>query len=81
MLDEVLLPQWGMAMTEGTIIRWFYAEGDEVDEEADLVEVETSKVVGVVPMPAKGRLMRIAAQPDETVAVWSVLAVIEIDSD
>lgn len=77
MTIEVKLPQWGMAMSEGTVVTWLVAEGDEVTEGQELVEVDAEKSVGVVPSPSDGRIGRILAAENETVEVNAVLCVIE----
>lgn len=73
---EVLLPQWGMGMSEGTITRWLKSVGDTVEEDEVIAEVETEKVDADLEAPASGRLVEILAQPGETVAVRTVVAVI-----
>ena len=73
---DVLLPQWGMGMQEGTVVEWLKAEGDVVEEGEPLVEVETEKAVDFVDAPASGTLVSIHAHKGETIAVFEVLAVI-----
>jgi pyruvate/2-oxoglutarate dehydrogenase complex dihydrolipoamide acyltransferase (E2) component len=77
MLVDVLLPQWGMGMTEGFIVSWFKAEGDAVEEGESLVEVEAAKTTSEVQAPTSGVLHKIVAAVDETVEVRSVIAVID----
>jgi pyruvate dehydrogenase E2 component (dihydrolipoamide acetyltransferase) len=77
MLVEVLLPQWGMGMTEGVIVNWFKGEGDPVEAGEPLVEVEAAKATSDVEAPASGVLHKILAEVDETVEVRSVIAVID----
>ena len=74
---EVLLPQWGMGMTEGTVVRWLYGIGDRVEEGDDLVEVEAAKATAYVPAPVTGRLLEIRVEPERTVPVYDVLAIME----
>jgi pyruvate/2-oxoglutarate dehydrogenase complex dihydrolipoamide acyltransferase (E2) component len=71
---EVRLPQWGMGMQEGTIVRWLKAEGDTVEKGEDIVEVESAKVNEMVQAPAAGRLARLVAAEGETVPVQAILA-------
>jgi len=71
---EIRLPQWGMGMQEGTIVRWLKAEGDSVEKGEDIVEVESAKVNEMVQAPAAGRIVRLIAAEGETVAVQAVLA-------
>lgn len=45
---EVQLPQWGMGISEGTVLRWLKAAGDEVEEDEPVVEIETAKATDVL---------------------------------
>ncbi|HQT93141.1 MAG: hypothetical protein B7Z61_11160 [Acidobacteria bacterium 37-71-11] len=73
---NVLMPQMGESITEGTIVRWFKAEGDEVVKDEPLLEISTDKVDAEVPAPASGRLGKIVHGPGTTVAVETVIGVI-----
>ena len=77
MASEVRMPQWGMGMTEGTITRWLKAEGETVDFDEPLVEVETAKAEGEITAPVTGKLTKILVQEDETVPVQELLALID----
>lgn len=77
MTYEVLLPQWGMGMTEGTINQWLKQPGDAVAEDEPLAMVETAKVEAELESPYAGVLTEIRVQAGETVAVGTVLAVID----
>jgi pyruvate/2-oxoglutarate dehydrogenase complex dihydrolipoamide acyltransferase (E2) component len=76
---EVLLPQWGMGMSEGTILRWLKAAGDRVTEDEPLAEVEAAKVEETLESPATGTLVEILVGEGETVEVRTPVAVIEED--
>ncbi|GGO60895.1 biotin/lipoyl-containing protein [Nonomuraea cavernae] len=76
---EVLLPQWGMGMSEGTISTWLKKVGERVVEDEPLVDVEAEKVEETVEAPATGTLTEILATEGETVDVRAVIAVIETD--
>ena len=76
---EVLLPQWGMGMTEGEILEWRKEVGEPVTEGEELVEIETAKVIEVLESPATGTLVEIVAEVGQVLEVRSVLAVIETD--
>jgi pyruvate/2-oxoglutarate dehydrogenase complex dihydrolipoamide acyltransferase (E2) component len=76
---EVLLPQWGMGMSEGAIIEWLKSVGDHVNEDEPLAEVEAEKVEEVLEAPASGTLTEILVPAGETVEVRTVVAVIETD--
>lgn len=74
---EVLLPQWGMGMSEGTITNWLKAVGDTIDEDDPLAEVEAEKVEETLEAPASGTLAEIVVPEGETVEVRTVVAYIE----
>jgi pyruvate dehydrogenase E2 component (dihydrolipoamide acetyltransferase) len=76
MATEVLLPQFGMGMQEGKILRWFKNVGDAVVEGEPLLEIEAEKVTVEVPSPASGILARIMVELEETVPVREVIAII-----
>jgi pyruvate/2-oxoglutarate dehydrogenase complex dihydrolipoamide acyltransferase (E2) component len=77
MATAVVLPKWGMGIDEGTIIRWFKAEGDAVKEGEPLLEVETAKATQEIEALTSGVLVRILVREGETVAVNTPIA--EID--
>ena len=64
---EVLLPQWGMGMSEGTITTWLKAVGDQVSEDEPLAEVEAEKVEETLESPATGTLVELRVPEGETV--------------
>lgn len=74
---EVLLPQWGMGMSEGTITTWLKAVGDQLTEDEPIAEVEAEKVEETLEAPAAGTLAEICVQEGETVEVRSVVAYID----
>lgn len=74
---EVLLPQWGMGMSEGTITSWLKNVGDSVTEDEPLAEVEAEKVEETLEAPATGTLSEIVVPEGETVEVRAVVAYIE----
>ncbi len=76
---EVLLPQWGMGMSEGAIVEWLKSVGDRVTEDEPLAEVESEKVEDILESPATGTLTEILVQVGETVEVRTLVAVIETD--
>lgn len=75
---KVLLPQWGMGMSEGTIVKWLKAVGDTVKEDEPLAEVEAEKATEVIESPASGTLKEILVEAGTTVEVRTPVAVIEI---
>ena len=76
MPTDVLMPQMGESIAEGTIVRWIKRVGDPVDRDEPLFEISTDKVDAEVPAPVGGVLVGIRAEAGETVPVNSVVAVI-----
>ncbi len=76
MAIKMLMPLLGQTMEEGTIIRWFKKEGEEVKAGEPLLEVMTDKVNMEVEAPESGVLRKILAQPDEIVPVKEPIAII-----
>src|SRR5262245_29718361 len=76
MATDVVMPQMGESIAEGTIVRWIKKVGDTVDRDEPLFEISTDKVDAEIPSPAAGVVSEIRAQEGETVAVNSVVAVI-----
>ena len=78
-MADVLLPQLGETVTEGTITRWFFGIGETVPADAPLYEVSTEKVDSEVPSPLGGVLVEIIASEGATVAVGALLCRIDAD--
>src|SRR3954470_21169341 len=76
MSTNVVMPQMGESIAEGTIVRWIKKLGDNVDRDEPLFEISTDKVDAEIPSPAAGVLTEIKVKEGETVAVNSVVAVI-----
>ena len=76
---EVLLPQWGMGMSEGSIVQWLKKVGEHVDEDEPLAEVEAEKVEETLESPATGTLVEILVEEGASVEVRTVIAVIETE--
>jgi pyruvate dehydrogenase E2 component (dihydrolipoamide acetyltransferase) len=76
MPTNVYLPQWGMLMTEATIIKWLKKEGAEVSKGEPLVEVESSKVKAEIESPADGILGKIKTQEGDVVKVGAIVALV-----
>ena len=74
---QLLMPEMGESVTEGTVLEWHVSEGDSVDEGQTMVEVSTDKVDAEVPAPAAGTVTKILVQPDEEIEVGKPMA--EID--
>src|SRR5256885_16345085 len=76
---EFKLPDLGEGLTEGEIARWLVSEGQDVAEDAPLVEIQTDKTTVEIPCPAAGKVARILVAEGETVPVGTVLVVIGED--
>ena len=76
MATEVVMPQMGESIAEGTIVRWIKKVGDKVDRDEPLFEISTDKVDAEIPSPAAGVVSEIRVKEGETVPVNSVVAVI-----
>ncbi len=76
MPTNVVMPQMGESIAEGTIVRWVKKVGDRVDRDEPLFEISTDKVDAEIPSPAAGVLTEIRAKEGETVAVNHIVAVI-----
>jgi pyruvate dehydrogenase E2 component (dihydrolipoamide acetyltransferase) len=74
-LTAITMPKWGLMMEEGKVTAWLAREGDAVEEGADIAEIETSKITNVMESPASGSLLRIVCEPDISVPVGQLLAV------
>jgi pyruvate dehydrogenase E2 component (dihydrolipoamide acetyltransferase) len=73
---DVVMPQMGVSVSEGTITKWLKAEGEEIAADESLLEISTDKVDTEVPSPASGVLTQILVPEGETVEVGTKLAVI-----
>jgi len=76
MITEVRMPKLGMAMKKGAVTKWLRAEGDAVQEGADLFELASEKITAVVPAPASGVLGRVVAELATELPVGALLALI-----
>jgi 2-oxoglutarate dehydrogenase E2 component (dihydrolipoamide succinyltransferase) len=74
MATDVIMPQMGESIAEGTITRWIKNVGDTVSRDEPLFEISTDKVDAEIPSPAAGTLTEILVQPGQTVAVNTVVA-------
>src|SRR5437899_1431294 len=76
---EVLMPQMGESIAEGTLSKWLKKLGDEVKRDEPLFEISTDKVDAEIPAPTAGVLAEIKVQEGQTVPVQTLVAVIETD--
>ncbi len=79
MTIDILMPKMGESITESRVLRWLKQPGDRVDKDESLLEIATDKVDTDVPSPARGILVRILVQENETVDVGTTIGVIETD--
>src|SRR3954454_21104769 len=70
---DVVMPQMGVSVSEGTVTKWLKGEGEQVEADEPLLEISTDKVDTEVPSPASGTLMQILVQEGETVDVGTKL--------
>ncbi len=73
---EVVMPQMGESITEGTVSKWLKTVGDKIEKDEPILEISTDKVDAEVPSPGAGILLEIRHQEGETVEVGTVVAVI-----
>jgi len=73
---DVVMPQMGVSVSEGTITKWLKQEGEQIEADEALLEISTDKVDTEVPSPASGVVTQILVQEGETVEVGTKLAVI-----
>src|SRR6266536_422750 len=74
---QLLMPEMGESVTEGTVLEWHVSEGDSVEEGQTMVEVSTDKVDAEVPAPASGTVTKLLVDVDEEIEVGKPMA--EID--
>jgi pyruvate/2-oxoglutarate dehydrogenase complex dihydrolipoamide acyltransferase (E2) component len=77
---DVVMPQMGVSVTEGTIVEWRKQVGDWVEYEEAIVDISTDKIDTEVPSPAAGRVAEIVVEPGTTVEVGTVLARLATDA-
>jgi len=78
---SVTMPQLGESVTEGTITRWLKAEGDEVEIDEPLAEVDTDKVNAELPSPVAGTIVKFLVSEGSTVDVGTEIALVAADGD
>ena len=78
---EIKMPKLGESITEGTIVSWSVQVGDVIKEDDVLFEVNTAKVSAEIPSPVEGKIVEILFQEGDTVAVGTVVAVVDMGGD
>src|ERR1051325_9455011 len=79
MSTEVVMPQMGESIAEGTITKWLKKVGERVDRDEPLFEISTDKVDAEIPSPAAGTLTEVRFKEGDTVEVNTVVAVLDGD--
>jgi len=79
MSTEVVMPQMGESIAEGTITKWLKKVGETVERDEPLFEISTDKVDAEIPSPAAGTLTEVRFKEGETVEVNTVVAVLDGD--
>ncbi|MGA9115198.1 MAG: dihydrolipoamide acetyltransferase family protein [Bacteroidota bacterium] len=77
---EVVMPQMGESIAEGTIVKWHKKPGDPIRKDETLLEISTDKVDSEIPSPAAGVVAEIVVAEQKTVPVRTVIAYIETDA-
>ena len=78
---DVIMPQMGESIAEGTVSRWLKKVGDEVKRDEPILEISTDKVDAEIPSPSAGVLAEIKVAEGETVEVQTVVAILETDAN
>ncbi len=77
MATDVVMPQMGESLAEGTVTKWLKKVGDKIERDEPLFEISTDKVDSVIPAPAAGYLTEIKVPDGTTVNINTVVAVID----
>jgi 2-oxoglutarate dehydrogenase E2 component (dihydrolipoamide succinyltransferase) len=81
MRTEIIMPQMGESIVEGTVVKWLKDAGDAVERDEDLFEISTDKVESVIPAPVSGFLAEIVVGAGEKVAVGTVVGWVSESAD
>lgn len=79
MRTEVVMPQMGESVTEGTITAWFKQVGDRVERDEPLFEITSDKVDAEIPSPAEGVVVKLLAEVGQTVEINTVVAILDAE--
>src|SRR5436190_14589628 len=77
---DVIMPQMGESIAEGTLTKWLKKAGDKVARDEPIFEISTDKVDAEIPAPAAGTLVEVKVKEGETVPVNTVVALIETEA-
>ncbi|HEY7750293.1 MAG TPA: acetoin dehydrogenase dihydrolipoyllysine-residue acetyltransferase subunit [Aestuariivirgaceae bacterium] len=75
-LKAVVMPKWGLAMSEGMLAKWHIAEGAEIKSGQEICDIETSKIANAMESSVTGRVLRRVAQEGTTLPVGALIAVV-----
>ena len=78
-MADVIMPQMGESIFEGTITKWLKKPGDKIERDEPLFEISTDKVDAEIPSPSAGVLKEIKVNEGQTVPIQTVVAVIDAD--
>ena len=81
MPTDIIMPQMGESIVEGTITKWLKKPGDKIQRDEPLFEISTDKVDAEIPAPASGVLQEIKVTEGTTVGVNTVVGTIAIDGE
>lgn len=76
---EIVMPQLGESLTEGTIVRWLKKPGEKIRKDETLLEISTDKVDSEIPSPVSGVVVKLFFEEQKTVPVRTVIAEVETD--
>ncbi len=79
MAVDVIMPQMGESIFEGTITKWLKKAGDKIERDEPLFEISTDKVDAEIPSPSAGVLKEIKVNEGQTVPIQTVVAIIDVD--
>jgi 2-oxoglutarate dehydrogenase E2 component (dihydrolipoamide succinyltransferase) len=80
MRTDVVMPQMGESVTEGTVTQWLKSIGDKVERDEPILEITTDKVDAEVPSPVEGVLVEVLVEPGQTVEINTIIAVIDTEA-
>ena len=76
-MADVVMPQMGESITEGTLTKWLKQAGDRVERDEPLFEISTDKVDSEIPAPSSGKVIEIKVSEGSVVKVGEIIAVLE----